>query len=87
MSEIGDYFKDWKEHYRDIRENAKDKRLKFLKGSDIDYEILNLSAGHVRIYHDATGAYDAWLGTGKWTKVGSGTYHQSWTNLLKVLDL
>ncbi len=85
MSELSEYFKDWKEHYRDVRGNAKEKRLEFLKNSNIDYEVLNISAGHVRITTNKS-RYDVWLGTGKWTKLGSNKYNQSWMDLLKIID-
>ena len=84
MGDMGEYFRDWKEHFRKIRKNCKEKRLEFLEKSDLDYEILNLSAGHVRITTDKC-KYDVWLGTGKWTKVGTNKFHQSWMGLLKKL--
>ena len=85
MSEIKEYFQDWREHYRDIRENSKETRLEFLKKSDLDYEILNLSAGHIRI-SSGKAKYDVWLGSGKWTQVGTNRFYQGWGELLKKID-
>jgi len=85
MSDIGEYFKDWKEHYRDVRENCKEIRLEFLKKSDMDYQILNLSAGHIRI-STIRSKYNVWLGSGKWTEVGTNKFNQGWGELLKRID-
>lgn len=85
MSEIGEYFQDWKEYYRDVRENCKEMRLEFLKKSDLDYQILNLSAGHVRI-STIKAKYDIWLGSGKWAQVGTNKFSQGWGELLKRID-
>lgn len=85
MSEIGEYFKAWKEHYRDVRGNCKETRLEFLKKSNLDYRILNISAGHVRI-STMKSKYDVWLGSGKWTIVGTNIFYQGWGELLKKID-
>lgn len=85
MSDIGELYREWKEHYRDVKVNAKRKRLDFLHKSNIDYEILNLRIGHVRVATNKA-KYDTWLSTGKWTKVGTNKYYQSWTELLKKIE-
>lgn len=86
MGDMGNYFKEWNEHYREVRKNCKEKRLEFLRSSELDYEVKSEGASHIRIFTPKA-KYDVWLGTGKWTKTGTNKFRQDWNGLLKQIDL
>lgn len=62
MGDMGEYFRDWREHKRERKETGRAMALRILEESGIAFETLSENGPHLRFAE----GFDFWPSTGNW---------------------